>query len=90
MPLGIVPHNENTTDGMVEILKHVHTYVPCAEDGGCQIPFGGDQLTACRARKCQSIRVNSTSPTDALRGVIPFAADWHAKVIFMDVSDVAD
>ena len=32
MPLGIIPHNENTTDGMVEILKHVLAYVPGAED----------------------------------------------------------
>lgn len=73
---------------MIEVLKHVHMYVPCADKGECQIPFGGDQLTACRARKCQSVRVNSTTATDSLRGLVPFASDWHAKVVFMEVSNV--
>ena len=71
---------------MIEVLKDVHAFVPCVEDGECQIPFGGDQLTACRARKCQSVRVNSDAASDSLRGLVPFASDWHAKVVFMEVS----
>lgn len=71
---------------MMEVLKDVHAFVPCAEDAEYQIPFGGDQLTACRARKCQSVRVNSATATDSLRGLVPFASDWHAKFVFMEVS----
>ena len=39
MPLGIIPHNDNTTDGMVEILKHVRAG---AEDEQGWIQGGGN------------------------------------------------
>ena len=44
------------------------------------MPFAGDLLTAVRAREVQNIRVNSQSFQASLRGLKPFACDWHAKV----------
>ena len=65
---------------MVEIMSHLHQYVPTVTylenfsiqgmGVSVQVPrakldkilFGGDQLTAARARGAQRIRMNSTSP----------------------------
>lgn len=73
---------------MIEILKHLHRYVPTAGEGSrvIQIGFAGDQLTAARAREAIASRVNSQDQHEALRGLFPFACDWHAKVNFMSMS----
>ena len=47
--------------------------------------FGGDQLTAKRARGGVCIRNNSTNSADRLEGLLPVAEDWHAKVPFLEV-----
>ena len=41
--------------------------------------FGGDQLTAARARGAQRIRSNSERPLDRLEGLEGVCEDWHAK-----------
>ena len=46
------------------------------------ILFGGDQLTAVRARGAMSAKVNSCSRFD---GLIPIAEDWHTKLNFLGV-----
>ena len=48
--------------------------------------FGGDQLTAARARGSQQIRVNSETSSEGLRGLIPVAEDWHTSVVLLTVS----
>lgn len=49
------------------------------------IAFGGDQLTVERCRGVQRARVNSDNQIDALEGLYPFASDWHAEVILLQV-----
>ncbi len=51
-----------------------------------QVAFGGDQLTVERSRNAQERRVNSDDPVDALQGLEPFAADWHAEANFLQVT----
>ena len=46
------------------------------------VMFGGDQLTAARARGAKKSRANSTT---CLSGLEPYVQDWHAKVIFHEV-----
>ena len=48
--------------------------------------FGGDQLTAKRARAGVRIRNNSVNSADRLEGLLPVAEDWHEKVVFLEVS----
>lgn len=48
--------------------------------------FGGDQLTAKRARAGICIRNNSVNSSDRLEGLLPVSEDWHAKVVFLEVS----
>lgn len=80
---------------MIDILGELHKYVPkSAADyesgegspGLQQMCFGGDQLMVARARKGRTVRTNARDPTNALRGLVPLAADWHTKVNFMSVS----
>ncbi len=68
MPLGVLLKNENKAVDMVDIVTHLHQYIPVYEYSKTfQVPgtgdevevldaslhrifFGGDQLTAARAR----------------------------------------
>ena len=47
--------------------------------------FGGDLLTAKRARGGQNIRCNSERGKDRLEGLIPVVEDWHGKVCLLTV-----
>ena len=99
MPLGALSKNENKRDDMVEIMAHQHQYVPSVTyliqgmGVSVQVPrailhkilFGGDQLTAARARGAQRIRINSKSPQEKLEGLIPCSEDWHTKLNLLGV-----
>ena len=50
--------------------------------------FGGDRLTAARARGCQELRMNTDSTTGRLKGLISTAEDWHTSVTLLVVSVV--
>lgn len=90
IPLGVIPKNENVAEEMVEIMDKMSEYIPELQAEGSEesevypLAFAGDMLTAARARTAQEIRVTS-SGKKALRGLFPIAADWHAKVNFMEV-----
>ncbi len=96
VPLGVLLKNENKGDEMVEIMSHLHQYVPSYEyakktyqtctgelqvslDHLVKIFFGGDQLTAARARGSKRARVNSLSKVTRLEGIVPCAEDWHVS-----------
>ena len=49
------------------------------------IVFGGDQLTAKRARGSQKIKSNSITSTEQISGLLPTAEDWHAKLCLLQV-----
>ena len=87
MPLGVVPKNENKNEEMVEIVELLQQYVPTDEvlKRVHTVAFGGDQLTVERCRGSQSARVTSDNQIEALEGLHPFAADWHAEVILLQV-----
>lgn len=92
VPLGILPHNEVKTEEMIKILDELHRYVPRCSDKPekvQQVAFGGDALTAIRARQGINVRVNSSDSVTALRGMVPFSADWHTKVNFISVNTIS-
>ena len=73
-------HSETTT---VEIPgigeKEVHA------DWFHHILFGGDMLTAKRARGSKYVRSNSARGLERLEGLLPVVEDWHTKVCFIGV-----
>ena len=96
--------NENKYSEMIDIMSQLHQYVPVVEmttDQGVDVTdkpyserihpllFGGDQLTAARARGCQELRINSDTNTGRLRGLVPVAEDWHTTVTLLVVSIVS-
>lgn len=103
MPLGILLKNENKGSDMVDILTHLHQYVPVREftkevfipsmDEAVtkqetvlsKILFGGDQLTAARARGAIKAMSNATTAAKRLEGIIPVSEDWHAEVALLGV-----
>lgn len=50
-----------------------------------RILFIGDQLTVERARGSQDVRVNSETIEEALLGLEPAVADWHAEANYLQV-----
>ena len=50
-----------------------------------KVLFGGDQLTAARARGCRDLRLNSNSITGQLQGLLPVAEDWHTMATLLSV-----
>lgn len=103
MPLGILLENENKGSEMVEILTHLHQYIPYKESTKevripsleetvpepsaklTKILFGGDQLTAAKARSAIAAMSNASSPVRRLEGIVPVIEDWHAQVTFLEV-----
>ena len=77
---------------MIDIMQNLHQYVPIITDDVHQrsavhkVVFGGDQLTAARARGCRDLRLNSESITGQLQGLVPVAEDWHTSVVLLSVS----
>ena len=59
--------------------------VEIVEDTFHTILFGGDQMTAARARGSQRIRKNSERGRDRLEGLKPVCEDWHAKLCLLGV-----
>lgn len=86
---------------MADIMAHLQRYVPTVEvpqqidvngepaeihDVSMQrILFGGDQLTAARARGAQRARINAETSSLRFDGIIPCAEDWHTKLNFLEV-----
>ena len=84
--------NENKHSDMIDIMHTFHQYVAAktedSEDGSHKsavrkVLFGGDQLTAARARGCRELRLNSETTIGQLTGLIP---DWHTSVALLSVS----
>ena len=75
-------HQYNPTK--VSITKHTvldsNEEVEIIEDTLHTVLFGGDQMTAARARGSQRIRTNSEHGKDRLEGLKPVCEDWHAKL----------
>ena len=94
-PLGLLFKNENTTEDMIEILDHIHKYVPVENivaDKGVvnsfvlsQIFLGGDQLTEERAKNAQNGRADGETKFERLEGIIPKIEDWHTGRILYQV-----
>ena len=68
------------------VSDEVNTYIPEIgertghADSFHHILFGGDMLTAKRARGSQYIRSNSIRGISRLEGLQPVCEDWHCKM----------
>ena len=85
VPLGVLMKSEQRGEDMVDIVQHIHQYIPKLVFGQYYpIFFTGDQLTRERASAAQDAKLQSEEG-HKLKGVFPEAADWHALVAFYQV-----
>uniref|UniRef100_A0A1X7V0U9 Uncharacterized protein n=1 Tax=Amphimedon queenslandica TaxID=400682 RepID=A0A1X7V0U9_AMPQE len=88
--LGIYLHSERSYDEFLQILDKLEKYIPkkIVEHDGLmrhvhhQVLLGGNQMTAARACGSKMIRMNSTTDSKLLTGLLPVSEDWHTKSHF--------
>ena len=86
---GLIYENENTADGIHEVLKVLHDFVPYSgEDEERHYASQGnvgDQLSVERAVNCLLQVSNGYTPEERLEGLHFEAGDFHAGIKFMQV-----
>ena len=87
--LGLIYHSENDADGIIEVLKDVHQYVPHVGEDEAAVYHEqgvvGDQLTVERAVNAHVSIANGFTPKERLDGLHFEIADWHAGNRFLEV-----
>ena len=83
-------YDENSAEGILEILKEIHKYVPFSGDGE-EKTFAdqgvvGDQLTVEQAVNGHASLSNGFTPEECLDGLHFQIADWHAGNKFLQVN----
>ena len=88
--LGIIFQNENTSDGITNVLKELHGYIPKVTTGNessfHEAGVVGDQLTIERMVNCLLSLSNGFTSDDRLEGIHSEIADWHTELKFLSVS----
>ena len=85
-PCGVIDENENTEEGIIEIMKLQHQLVPGhGSDTLVRLFSVGDLLTVERQQNAQENLQDSPSRTSRLEGLIPALADFHTYGNFMEV-----
>ena len=79
--------NENTTDGIIKIMHHMHSYTPGHKSQHpTMLLSAGDLLTCERESNCIEEQRNSSTPSQRLEGLMPVIADFHALANYYQVS----
>jgi len=83
--LGVVNHNEASTDGILKIMEYQHKYVPSNDHAMVRTFAVGDLLTVERSQNAQEDMIDHPKPTERLEGLIPGLADFHTYGNFLEV-----
>lgn len=73
-PVKVCSHLSKVVINQITVISYFDAYIATR-----------DQLTSERSRKCQEFWVTSDCKEDALLGLQPFAADWHAEANNLEV-----
>ena len=80
--LGMLFHDENTTDGITKVIEHLHQYLDKVDKGEdakfVEEGLVGDQPTIERAVNAAQSRKNGLNAEERLEGFHWGVADWHA------------
>ena len=78
--------NENTTEGIIDIMKQLHKFVPGHNTDTLVRTFTvGDLLTVERQQNAQEDLRDSPTASERLKGLIPALADFHTYGNFLEV-----
>ena len=85
----MIYENENTTEGMIKVLKDLQQYQPAYGEGADKICYNhavaGDQLTIERAINAAFLCANGFEPEERFEGLHYEVADFHADIKIMQV-----
>lgn len=78
--------NEATTEGIIEIMREQHNFVPGHDTKHpLRMLSFGDLLTVERQQNAQDDLRDSLTPSNRLEGLIPALADFHSYGNFLEV-----
>ena len=89
--MGLMYENENDADGIINVIKELHQYVPHGQnDDGTDGKYGeqgivGDQLTVERFVNGHVSIANGFTEKERCSGLHPELADWHSGNRFLQV-----
>lgn len=85
----MVPANENDSDGIVEVMKHLQKYQAFVGDDDKRVYkeqiVVGDQLSVERGTNAQFQLTNGFTPEQRFENMHFETADFHAEMKFMQV-----
>ena len=89
--MGLIYESENDADGIINVIKELHQYVPNGiNDDGTDGKYGeqgivGDQLTVERFVNAHCSLANGFTEKEKFTGLHPEIADWHSGNRFLQV-----
>lgn len=84
--LGVVEANPSTVTGAIDIMEHLHQYVPNVPGGQVHaLPCNGDQLSVERMVSGQQAMSHSKTAAGRLEGLIPTPQEFHKEGILLQV-----
>jgi len=83
--IGVLDENPSTIAGVVNILDHLHQYVPTDGRQVYTILTWGDGLSCESHTDAQNSRANAETPLARLEGLEPAAQEFHKRMILMQV-----
>ena len=75
--IGVLDENPSTIAGVVNILDHLHQYVPTDGKQVHTLITWGDGLSCERHNDAQNSRANAETPRARLEGLEPAAQEFH-------------
>ena len=84
--LGVVEANPASTAGVIDILTHLHRYVPVVENGIHVLPCNGDQLSVERMTHAKRARIRGHSQEFRLEGLLEAPQEFHKEGILLQVN----
>ena len=78
-------HNENSSEGILQIMRHQHKYVAKSNGALMRTFTVGDLLTVERSQNAQKDVLDHPTPEERLEGLIPALADFHTYGNFLEV-----
>ena len=77
--------NTATIEGVTNILRLLHKYVPLKDGKPYVIPCHGDQLSVERMFDAMKHSAGADTPTGRLEGIIPVPQEFHKRMILLQV-----
>ena len=81
--LGTIDANPSSTPGIINIMDHLHKYVPKNGDDFLRIPVHGDGLSIERMREAKAARAGSITAAARFECIEPVPLEFHRHVLLM-------